>query len=451
MKAVLVRGRWHSVWENLACGYLYSCTKDLVDKYLFFDGYFDVNDEIIASCVDADVVGFTGTTSQMPWNLEIASAIKHENPHVWIVMGGYGPSAEPSKWRGHWPIDCVVTGDGEVSWRQILEGRREQMIYNPPIMDIDSILFPDREFIQVERCIQIAKREEGRRVTSVLGNRGCLRRCKFCLDGIPSKNLPLPTIYGKKLRERSPANIVDEMERVVEAHGIEFLKFADPEVNTRPGRIKELAEELIRRDWSIPWGGNFLVNPFDEKEAELLYKAGCREVWLGMESGSQTILKSIGKGTSVPTTRKAFKAAKEAGLMRRSYVLLGTPLETLETIRETEALIDEVRPDTVSFSILAPYPGTEYYDESKHGHLNWREIDEYAGSVSLCALSAEELNHERQRLLDKYRGSLSVIMKKKVSLGVISTDEIPILQDEDFRTSWKGDDSKSPAFPGGHD
>jgi anaerobic magnesium-protoporphyrin IX monomethyl ester cyclase len=439
MKAVLIRGRWHSVWENLASGYLYSFTKELVDEYLFFDGYFDSDEEIIAACVDADVVGFTGTTSQMHWNLSIASAIKGENPNVWIVMGGYGPSAEPNKWIGHWPIDCVVTGDGETSWMQVIQGLRQPMVYTPPIMDLDSIPFPDRDFIQVERCIQIAAREEGRRVTSILGNRGCLRRCKFCLDGVPSRNLQIPTIYGAKLRERSPANIVDEMERVAEAHNIEFFKFADPEVNTRPGRIKELAEELIKRHWSIPWGGNFLVNPFDERDAEILYRAGCREGWFGLESGSQRVLKSIGKGTSVQTIRKAFKAAKDSGIMRRSYVLMGTPLETFETIKETEGLIDEVRPDTVSFSILAPYPGTEYYDEDTHGHLEWDKIDEYSGSVTLCALSPEELSRERQRLLDKYRGNLSLIMQKKIAMGVISTDEIPVFAEGDFRTAWQGD------------
>ena len=440
MKVVLIRGRWHSVWENLACGYLYSYTKDLADDYRFFDGYFDTDDEIVSASADADIVGFTGTTSQMHWNMHVARAIKAENPRVWIVMGGYGPSAEPHKWIGRAPIDCVVTGDGERSWRQILEGRRDSFIYNSPIERLDDIPFPDRDFIRTERCIQIAADEEGRRVTSVLGNRGCLRRCKFCLDGIPSRNLDKPSIYGVKLRERSVANVVDEMERVVAQHEIEFLKFADPEVNTRPARAKALAHELIKRKWSVPWGGNFLVNPFDEEDAELLYQAGCREVWFGLESGSQKILKSVGKGTSVRTSRRAFKAAKEAGLMRRSYVLLGTPLETMETIAETEALIDEVRPDTVSFSILAPYPGTEYYDEAKHGSLPWERIDEYSGSVSLCALSADELSAERQRLMNKYRGSLSMILKKKVATGVISTNEIPLIRDEDFRTAWLADE-----------
>ena len=190
-----------------------------------------------------------------------------------------------------------------------------------------------------------------------------------------------------------------------------------------------------------------MVNPFDEEDAELLYRAGCREAWSGLESGSPRILKSIGKGTSVPTIRRAFKAAREAGIMRRSYVLLGTPLETFETIKETEALIDEVRPDTVSFSVLAPYPGTGYYDESKHGLLEWDTIDEYSGSVTLCSLSSAELDLERQRLLNRYRGNLSLIMQKKRALGVISTDEVPVLLEEDFRTPWLDDDTQPSPLP----
>ena len=192
---------------------------------------------------------------------------------------------------------------------------------------------------------------------------------------------------------------------------------------------------------------DFLVNPFDEKDADLLYRAGCREAWFGLESGSPRILKSIGKGTSVPTIRRAFKAARDAGIMRRSLLLLGTPLETLETIKETEALIDEVRPDTVSFSVLAPYPGTEYYDESKHGFLEWDKIDEYSGSVTLCSLSSEGLDLERQRLLNRYRGNLSLIMQKKIALGVISTNEIPVLLEEDFRTPWRDDDTRPSPLP----
>jgi len=425
MKVALVRGKWHSVWESLACGYLHSYTKDLVPEgdYYFGDGYFDSDEEIIAKASECDIVGFSATTSQTPWSARIAREIRGRNPSVRLYLGGYGPSVEPLLHAES--FDGMVIGEGERSWREILESGGvgfDGPIMRPAIPSLDSIPFPDREFIKVERCIQVAKREEGRRVTGILGNRGCLRRCKFCADGTPL------TIYGTKLRERSPGNIVDEMALVRDAHGIEFFKFADPEVNTRPGRTRELCAELIRRGWGTPWGGNMLVNPFDGADARALFEAGCREVWFGLESGSPEILAHIGKGTNVGLTRKAFAAAKAAGLMRRSYVLIGTPPETYATIRATEDLIDEIQPDTVSFSVLAPYPGTTYYHPD-YAEWDWERVDEYGGEANKWrseVLTHAELVSEQLRLIEKYRGHLSSIVRKKIALGVINENEIAL-------------------------
>ena len=423
------------MWEPLALGYLYSFTKDLPNvEYIYMgDGAFDSDEEIIKGCAEADIIGFSGTTSQMPWSLRIATAIKQRSPDCHIFVGGYGPSVSP-EWfvegsvsipRG--PISGAVVGEGERPWKSILlsGGVQTGVIFEPAIPDLDSIPFPDRDFIKVERCIAVAKREEGRRVTGILGNRGCLRRCKFCADGSPK------TIYGVALRERSPKNILDEMEQVAPRYGIEFFKFADPEVNTRPGRIRELTDEFLRRGWRIPWGGNMLANPWEDGDGKRLYDAACREVWIGLESGSLEIHKHIGKGVTPNLIRHAFKDAKEAGLMRRAYVLMGTPMETLETIKETEALIDDVQPDTVSFSILAPYPGTEYY-RPEFADWDWSKVDEYGGDVNqfhnlgITKMTRPELLAERLRLIEKYKGHLSRIMHKKIALGVIDTGEIQV-------------------------
>ena len=99
MKICLIRGRWHSVWESLACGYLYSYTKDIdgIEDYRFYDGYFETDEEIIAGASECDIVGFSGTTSQMPWSLRIAAAIRARNPDCRIFVGGYGPSVSPEQ------------------------------------------------------------------------------------------------------------------------------------------------------------------------------------------------------------------------------------------------------------------------------------------------------------------------------------------------------------------
>src|SRR3990167_4537751 len=420
MKVALVRGRWHSVWEPLALGYLYSYTKDLPNvEYIYMgDGAFDSDEEIIKGCAEADIIGFSGTTSQMPWSIRMARAIKERRPDSRIYVGGYGPSVDPGAFVER--VDGVVVGEGERPWHRILSehGQPSGILFETPIANLDSIPFPDRDFIKVERCIDVAKREEGRRVTGILGNRGCLRRCKFCADGSPK------TIYGVALRERSPKNILDEMEQVAPRYGIEFFKFADPEVNTRPGRIRELTDEFLRRGWRIPWGGNMLANPWEDGDGKRLYDAACREVWIGLESGSLEIHKHIGKGVTPNLIRHAFKDAKDAGLMRRAYVLMGTPLETKETIKETEALIDAVMQDTVSFSILASYPGTEYYTPDM-ADWDWEHIDEYGGdanqfhNLGITKMNRRQLLDERNRLIEKYAGSLARIMQRKRELGWI--------------------------------
>src|SRR3990167_6637963 len=161
LRVSLVRGKWHSVWESLACGYLYSFTKDLqeagaydkrIEDYRFYDGYFDSDQDIIQGCADADIVGFSGTTSQMAWNARMARAIKGRNPECRIYAGGYGPSVSPE-----WYVDSfdgIVVGEGERPGRDILETRTETgIVFPPPVEDLDSIPFPDRDFIKVERCI----------------------------------------------------------------------------------------------------------------------------------------------------------------------------------------------------------------------------------------------------------------------------------------------------------
>src|SRR3990167_4926766 len=127
MRVGLVRGKLHSIWESLACGYLKSYTSDLVapEDYYFGDGYFDSDEKIISKAAECDIIGFSGTSSQMRWNLEIANAIKARAPDVHIYMGGYGPSVDPVRFLEK--VDGVVFCEGVGPWRGILQsGGRER-------------------------------------------------------------------------------------------------------------------------------------------------------------------------------------------------------------------------------------------------------------------------------------------------------------------------------------
>jgi len=107
-------------------------------------------------------------------------------------------------------------------------------------------------------------------------------------------------------------------------------------------------------------------------------KAGCIALWLGVESGSQTTLDAMRKGITLQQTMKAFKWARETGLMTVASVILGFPGETKESAWETIRLIERIQPDDVGIYIATPYPGTPLYDYVRdNGMLKIHDFDRY--------------------------------------------------------------------------
>ena len=116
--------------------------------------------------------------------------------------------------------------------------------------------------------------------------------------------------------------------------------------------------------------------------------------------------------------KRAFDITKKYGIKRRTYVILGTPLESYETIKQTEALLDEIDPDIVGFSILAPYPGTKYW-KPEHDKLDWSQIDEFSNTIWESEhLSNKELRYHQSRLIEKYANKLAPIVRKKQNLNI---------------------------------
>jgi magnesium-protoporphyrin IX monomethyl ester (oxidative) cyclase len=393
-----------------------------------YDGYFKDDGWIINECAHSDVVGLSGTTPQLSCMLELASQIKAKNDAAKIVLGGFGPSLEPEKCLNNPFVNHVVIGEGERAFLDILNGAGDKIVNRTPIENIDSIPFPDREAVDLEKYIALAEREEGRRVTSILASRGCPFGCTFCAEG------EFGSIWGetlltdqrvmwkskKKLRIRSSQNVLEEMNYVQKRYNIGFLKFSDAELNYSKRFIIDLCKEMVHQKWDIPWGANFRADTIDEEICMWLAKANCTETWFGVESGSPVVLGHIKKGISVEMIKNAFTLTKKYGILRRAYFILGTPPESLDTIKQTETLIDEINPDVVSFSILAPYPGTSYW-RSEFKNIDWSKVDEYSNNIwSSAYLTNAQLKSEQTRLMDKYEHKLAPIVRKKRALGVIS-------------------------------
>lgn len=404
MKIAFVQPKSFHTWEALNIGYLASSLKlNGFSNLLFFSGFFDKDEETIRECREADIIGFSCTSPQMKHALQLAKQIKKTNN--WIVFGGVHPSSLPEDTLKYEFIDAVVVGEGEQAIVEIAKGNRKKIIKMPYIQNLDNIPFPDRIFIKQERNIQQAFYENNLRIGSIFSSRGCPFRCRFCASN---------QVWSRIVRFRSPENILNEFIKLVDDYKIDFVKFSDDTFTLKRDLVMDFCRRKIEKNVKTKWGCNIRVNTVDREILELMRKANCTEVWAGVESGSPNILKDMQKDITINQVKEIFKITKDLGFFRRAYILLGMPNENYKDIKMTEELIDEIKPDYVGFTILASYPGTEFYNHKQYANTDWSLVDEYENRLTNTRyLSNEDLHREQKRLITKYQRIITFRQKIK--------------------------------------
>lgn len=404
MKIVFIQPKtiFGNTWEALNIGYMSAYLKERgYSDVHFFSGFFDLDETIIKKCKDADIVGFSCTSPQMKHALQLAEKIK--NPKNWIVFGGVHPSVLPQDTLDNKCVDAVVVGEGEAAMLKIVQGDRSRIVQAPYIQNLDELPFPDRLLIKQERNIQQAYRDNNLRIASIFSSRGCPFNCAFCASHC---------VWTRRVRFRSVNNVLDEFAQVVKDLNIDFIKFSDDTFGLQKDWLINFCQEKIKRNLNTPFGCNIRVNTADREILEWLKKAGCKELWAGVESGSPKILEEMNKGIDIGQVKWFFSITKEMGFFRRAYILLGMSNETKDDIKMTEDLIDEIEPDMVGFTILAPYPGTSFYDPVRHKNVDWSLVDEYGNNlVEGKYLTNAELVAEQKRLVKKYKDIITYRQK----------------------------------------
>lgn len=190
--------------------------------------------------------------------------------------------------------------------------------------------------------------------------------------------------HGKKnpIRTRDYDDLLDEIDEVSFEYGLTYFKFVDATFDRDAKTVIDFCKKKVGRGMILPWEANIHPNFVQDEEVfRWLAKANCVQINVGVESGSPYILKDVGKGTQVSGIKKVFKWAKKHGIKRRGFFILGMPGETNDDIVMTMDLIDEIEPDVVGFTILAPYPGGDYYSPTFHGDVDWSKVDEYSNDI----------------------------------------------------------------------
>src|SRR5580704_10273791 len=251
----------------------------------------------------------------------------------------------------------------------------------PRSTDLDQYPFPARDMVAIDRYSAIWRTHHGRSSTNLVASRGCPFHCNWCAK----------PIYGNKFLLRSAESVAQETQLLKHQYGVEHLWFADDIFALNRRWVIEFADAVERRDAAIPFKIQSRADLMTYDTVAALKRAGCEEVWMGAESGSQVILDAMDKGLTVASVHRASERLRAAGIRAAFFLQFGYPGETLTEIEETIALVRRCRPDDIGVSVSYPLPGTVFHQrvqEQLGEKRNW--IDSQDLSVMFSAAYTDE-------------------------------------------------------------
>ena len=304
-------------------------------------------------------------------------------------------------------LDIVIRGEVEFTLLDILKGiplndikgityRNNGIISRnedrPFIKNLDDIPYPARDLVDNS----IYRRPDTDEVQAVIKvSRGCPYHCFFCLA---------TPVSGSVVRTRSPENIVGEIKECYEKYGIKNFIFWSDLFNFNHEWVKDLCQKIIDSKMKITFSTNTRADSADIETAELMKKAGCSLVSIGIESGSKQILDNMGKKITKEQVKNTVKLFKKLGIKIYGYYVVGLPWESEETFRETMEFAKSLNTEYVSFYTATALVGTKFYEyvkENNLGELNFTK-PYYYPTVNTHYLSKDRVFELHKNALKEY-------------------------------------------------
>ncbi|MBC7129906.1 radical SAM protein [Candidatus Bathyarchaeota archaeon] len=354
---------------------------------------------------------------------ETASLIKEIDPEIITVMDGVHPTARPAECLSHKAVDFVIIGEAEQTWLELADAiekgyslselkkirgigfkkNGEALITpsRPFIQDLDALPFPARHLLPMKVYFEAVRKnplrgEVKKPWTMMITSRGCPHSCIFCTAHI---------MRGRRWRERSPENVVAEIEHVVETYGVRQIDFHDDNMTLDRERMAKLCDLIMERGLDIEW---FTPNGVraDTLDRELLLKmrrSGCKRIYVAPESGVQRVVnKIIKKNLDLKAVERAVALSREVGIKVACFFVIGFIGETKEDIEATinfARRLKQLGADKFYFSYATPVYGTELYELAKAGGYLVKDFDDKALSSVEPLIETPEFTVEELREL----------------------------------------------------
>jgi radical SAM superfamily enzyme YgiQ (UPF0313 family) len=345
----------------------------LPEKYMqYLDSFRDENNPIWVEVKKAiknfapDIVGISIWTTFATSAFHIARLSKEIKPSCSVIMGGPHATVKAEEiLKLASDVDYVVRGEGEIAVNELvqhIENSRNDLStilglsyrfdgeirHNPHrenTKELDIFPFPDRTLLMNER--KYTSEDMGLIMTS----RGCPYGCTYC------------STDTRRVSYRSIDNVLKEIRLVKEKYGTTQFSFKDDSFTVNRKRVEELCRRLTNERFNINWECNTRVNLVTEDLLRIMKKAGCNSIKVGIESGSERVLKEMNKGITHDHVRNAAHFFKKIGIHWTGYFMMGVPGETVEDIYKTLDFMYEVKPDFASIGVYEPFPGTPMFTE----------------------------------------------------------------------------------------
>ena len=317
-----------------------------------------------------DLVALTSMTTSYHYVEQLVERLK-DALGVPIIIGGPHATTLPEGTLNNPNIDYLVYGEGEYIWQDFLRalaagdtqwGQIQGLWYKEdgkimsggsrkPIEDLDSLPFPARHLFELDKYPLYAP--NGEPMLTVLSSRGCPYACSFCFKGI----------VGRSYHQRSPEDIVAELKQVYDTYHIRNFYFIDDLFTIDVKRLEKILDYFIDQKLDYRWRCLARVDRVTPELLTKMYKAGCRQIHYGIESGNEEVLRRTSKHIDLKQVRDAVAWTEHAGIRSKGYFILGLPGDTEETMQETIEFAAGLELTEAMFSIATPFPGTKLWTD----------------------------------------------------------------------------------------
>lgn len=357
----------------LGLGYLISLVRNAGHQVFFIDNYlkpenFWESDYLIANNIDivgvyANTICYTETLNM----LQGMQTLREEKKWTGRIIVG-GPHTTVALATIPEFADHIVLGEGEKAILDIIEGREtERVVRRERLKDLDKLPYPAWEIFSKLPYDYTCRWIDIEPIFTMNTSRGCPFNCHFCSVG---------SIWGRGYTFYSAQRIVDEVKYLMANYGAKGIYFREDNFTLRKDRVEEFCKLIIKDKIDIKWACETRVDTLDRDFIQLMYQAGCRAFYIGVESASQRLLNFMNKNINLEQIKLVFKLCREIGINTYASFVTGIPTETMAETRKTMAFINtELKPYDYYISVFVGIPDSPLYKYTLEHNL-YEHIDQ---------------------------------------------------------------------------